>query len=352
MQQKIMTIKEQISSAIEQGEVLKIIGGNSKAFLGRSVVGTPIDMADYSGIISYEPTELFITVRAGTLLSEVNKVLAEQDQMLAFDPPQINGETTMGGVVATGLSGPRRPYSGSVRDYVLGIRCINGLAKELSFGGQVMKNVAGYDLSRLMTGAFGTLGVITEITLKVLPQPDFELTGCQAMSIQSALDMMHDISSKAIPISASCYDGKMLFIRFSGNEKIVKETLKQLELEEYSKGEHFWNELRDFKHPFFNLEHPIWRLSVPSTADINFDEEQYLIDWGGAQYWIASERSAKEIFTMAEEVGGSALLFHGGDRKGELFQPLPEGMFKLQQELKQAFDPHRILNPGKIYPML
>jgi glycolate dehydrogenase FAD-binding subunit len=352
MQHKIKTIKEQISSAIEQGKALKIIGGNSKAFLGRSVVGTPIDMADYYGIISYEPTELFITVRAGTLLSEVNHTLVEQGQMLAFEPPEVNEKTTMGGVVATGLSGPRRPYTGSVRDYVLGIRCINGLAKELSFGGQVMKNVAGYDLSRLMTGAFGTLGVITEITLKVLPLPEFELTGCQAMSIQSALDMMHNISSKAIPISASCYDGKMLFIRFSGNEKIVKDTLKQLELEEYSKGEHFWNELRDFKLSLFSLEHPIWRLSVPSTADLNLDAEQYLIDWGGAQYWFASERPEKEIFTMTEEADGSALLFRGGDRKGELFQPLPKSMFKLQQEIKQAFDPHRILNPEKIYAML
>jgi glycolate oxidase FAD binding subunit len=349
VKQKIIIIKEQILTAIDEKESLKIIGGNSKAFLGKNTVGTSIDMADYTDVISYEPTELYITVRAGTLLSEVKQVLAEQNQMLAFEPPEFNEKTTMGGVVATGLSGPRRPYTGSARDFVLGIQCINGLAQELSFGGQVMKNVAGYDLSRLMTGAFGTLGVITEISLKVLPLPEFELTGCQAMSVQKALDMMNEVSSKAVPVSASCYDGKMLFIRFSGNEKVVKETLKDFALEEYSHGEHFWNELRDFKLPFFHLENPIWRLSVPSTADINFEEDKYLIDWGGAQYWIASERPANEIFTMAEEVGGSALLFRGGDRKGDIFQPLPEALFKLQKKLKCAFDPHRILNAEKMY---
>jgi len=352
MDHKVITIKEQISAAIEQGEPLKIVGGNSKAFLGRNVVGKQIDMADYTGVISYEPTELYITVKAGSLLSDVKKVLAEKNQMLAFEPPEVNEKTTMGGVVATGLSGPRRPYAGSVRDFVLGVRCINGLAKEMSFGGQVIKNVAGYDLSRLLTGSYGTLGIILEVTLKVLPVPEFELTGCQAMSIQSALDMMHALSAKSVPVSASCYDGKMLFIRFSGNEKNVKDTLREFNLEEYSNGIYFWNELRDFKLPFFHTDSPIWRLSVPSTADLDIDEDKCLIDWGGAQYWFISERPANEVFTMAEKAGGSALLFRGGDRNGDVFQPLSDGLFKLQQNLKQAFDPHRILNSEKMYKNL
>ncbi len=352
MTQKIIKIKEQILTAIERIEPLHIVGGNSKAFLGRDISGMQIDMANYTGVISYEPTELYITVKAGTLLSDVKQILSEQGQMLAFEPPEVIEKTTMGGVVATGLSGPRRPYAGSVRDFVLGVRCINGLAKEMSFGGQVMKNVAGYDLSRLLTGSYGTLGVILEVTLKVLPIPEFELTGCQAMSVQSALDMMHAISAKAVPVSASCYDGKMLVIRFSGNEKNVKETLREFGLEEYSNGNHFWNELRDFKLPFFHTDSPIWRLSVPSTADLNLEEDKYLVDWGGAQYWLISERPTNEVFTMADEVGGSALLFRGGDRNGDVFQPLPVGLFKLQQELKQAFDPHRILNRKKMYEKL
>ncbi len=352
MEQKINLIKEQISDAIEQEQLLKIIGGNSKAFLGRNISGIPVDVADYKGITSYEPTELYITAKAGTLLSDVNRALAEQGQMLAFEPPVVNERTTIGGIVATGLSGPRRPYSGSVRDFVLGVRCINGLGKEMSFGGQVMKNVAGYDLSRLMTGSFGTLGIILEVTFKVLPIPEFELTACQPMSIQEALDIMQALSAKALPVSASCYDGQMLFVRFSGNEKVVRSTLKDFDLEEYSNGNHFWNELRNYQLPFFKLGSPIWRLSVPSTADLDFDEDKYLIDWGGAQYWIASERPANELFAMAGEAGGSALLFHGGDRSGKVFQPLPNSIFKLQQEIKKAFDPHHILNPGIMYANL
>lgn len=352
MQRKINTIKEQISAAIDQGKPIKVIGGNSKAFLGRNIVGTQINMADYTGVISYEPTELFITVRAGTLLSEVKQVLAEQAQMLAFEPPEVNEKTTMGGVVATGLSGPRRPYAGSVRDFVLGIRCINGLAKELSFGGQVMKNVAGYDLSRLMTGAFGTLGILTEITLKVLPTPEFELTGFKEVPLQKALDTMHDISSRAIPVSASCFDGKKMLVRYSGNEKLVKESLKTSGFEEYENANEFWNKLRDYTSSIFLSDKPIWRLSVPSTSIVNLANDDYLIDWGGAQYWLASDRSKNEIFAMADELGGSALLFSGGDHNADIFQPLSDGLFKLHKELKQAFDPHRILNTGRMYENL
>lgn len=349
MEQKIITIKEQISDAIEQGQPLKIIGGNSKAFLGRNIVGTAINMADHSGIISYEPTELFITVRAGTRLSDVKQLLAEQGQMLAFEPPEVNENTTMGGVIATGLSGPRRPYAGSARDFVLGISCINGLGKELSFGGQVMKNVAGYDLSRLMTGAFGTLGIITEMSLKVLPLPEFELTGFTEISLQKALDAIHDISSRSVPVSASCYDVGRLFVRFSGNEKVVKDALKAGGFEEYKEGKEFWKELRDYKASIFHSDKPLWRLSVPSTSNVNLENDDYLVDWGGAQYWIASDRPANEIFTMAEKLGGSALFYRGNVQNNDVFQPLSQGLFKLQQELKQAFDPHRILNREKMY---
>lgn len=349
---KVITIKEQISAAIEQGEPLRIVAGNSKAFLGRNVVGNQIDMVDYTGIINYEPTELYITVRAGTLLSEVKEVLAEHGQMLAFEPPEVNEETTMGGVVATGLSGPRRPYAGSVRDFVLGVHCINGLAKEMSFGGQVMKNVAGYDLSRLLTGSYGTLGVILEVSLKVLPLPEFELTGFKNISKQKALEVMSELSGKSIPVSAACYDGDLLYVRFSGNEKVVRDSLKEFKLEEHESGEQFWNGLRDFKLPILNSEKPVWRLSVPSTSNIDLKNDDYVIDWGGAQYWFASDRPANEIFTMAEEQGGSAMLFRGGDRNGDIFQPLAGGLFKLQQELKQAFDPHRILNREKMYEKL
>ncbi len=352
MDQKIITIKEQLLSAIETGEPLNIIAGNSKAFLGREVVGTKINMSDYTGIISYEPTELYITVKTGTLLSDVKKVLAEKNQMLAFEPPEVNENTTMGGVVATGLSGPRRPYVGSARDFVLGIRCINGLAKEMAFGGQVMKNVAGYDLSRLLTGSYGTLAVILEVTFKVLPIPEFELTGYKNSSKQQALEIMHKLSCKSVPVSAACYFNELLYVRFSGNEKVVKDSLKKYSFEQQQNSNQLWDELRDYKLPIFNSEKPMWRLSVPSTSTIDLKNDDYVIDWGGAQYWLASERPAAEIFSLAEEQGGSAMLFRGGDRNGYIFQPLPKEIFKIQQNLKQAFDPHRVLNRDKMYSQL
>jgi glycolate dehydrogenase FAD-binding subunit len=350
--QKIDILKEQVLTAINEANPLKIIGGNSKAFLGRQIEGTTIDMSDYSGVVSYEPTELYISVKAGTLLSDVKKVLSEQNQMLAFEPPQINEKTTIGGIVATGLSGPRRPYSGSVRDFVLGIKCINGLAKDLSFGGQVMKNVAGYDLSRLLTGSYGTLGIIHEVTFKVLPLPEFELTGSIAIDRLAALKLMSELSTKPNPVSAVSYDGENLFVRFSGNEKTVNDSLKEFNLEKTKRGEEYWDNLCHYKHSVFNQDKPIWRLSVPQIAQIDLKDEECLIDWAGSQYWLASNRSADEIFSMAAEQGGSAMLFRGGDQEGAVFQPLSKTMFKFQQQVKQAFDPHYVLNPGKLYKEL
>jgi glycolate dehydrogenase FAD-binding subunit len=352
MKQKIINIKEQIADAIEQRKPLQIVGGNSKAFLGRRIAGTLVEMADYKGIISYEPTELYITASAGTLLSDINNTLAEHGQMLAFEPAQVTDKTTIGGVVATGLSGSRRPYSGSVRDYVLGIRCINGLGKELTFGGQVIKNVAGYDLSRLMTGAFGTLGIILEVSLKVMPVSEFEMTCCRSLSVDKALAMMLELSAQAIPISASCYDGETLFIRLSGNEVAVKETSKTIDLDEYDQGPNFWNDLRDYKSSIFNSDINTWRVSVPVTARLDSGDDPFLIEWGGSLYWLNSERPAEEIFTMASEVGGSAMLFRGVDHEQDVFHPLADGLWSLHKGLKDAFDPHGILNPGKMYATL
>ena len=352
MKEQFNTIKEHVLNAVEQSKPLKIVGGDSKSFLGRATTGTLVDVSAYSGIISYEPTELFITARAGTLLSDINNTLSEHGQMLAFDPPKFTDKTTIGGVVATGLSGSRRPYSGSVRDYILGVRCINGLGKDLSFGGQVMKNVAGYDLSRLMTGAFGTLGIILEVSLKVMPLPESEIICCRSMTKENALAKMQDLSAQAIPISASCYDGEVLYVRLSGNENNVKETSKKIDLDEDGRGLKFWNELRDYKAPIFNADINTWRISVPTTANIDIGADPFLIEWAGGLYWLNSERPAKDIFNMASEAGGNAMLFRGTDQEQELFQPLSNGLLSLHKGLKKAFDPHGILNPGKMYAAL
>lgn len=349
MEEKISAIKAQFAKATKTKQPLQVIGGDSKAFLGRRIAGSPIHMSEYKGIICYEPTELYLTVRAGTLLSEVNNALACHRQMLAFEPAQINENTTIGGVIATGLSGPRRAFSGAVRDYVLGIRCLNGFGQELTFGGQVMKNVAGYDLSRLMTGAYGTLGVILDVTLKVVPLPEVEKTCVGNMPLDKALTKMLGLSAQAIPVSASCYDGETLFIRLSGNESAVKEATQKIGLDEYAEGKMFWDALRDYKSPIFNFDMNVWRLSVPQTAELELGGDPFWVDWGGGLYWLNTRRPAAEIFAMASDVGGNAMLFRGNDASQDVFQPLDEGVLKIHKGLKKAFDPHGILNPGKMY---
>ena len=349
MEQQIQTLRERILDAIKSAKPLKILAGKSKSFYGRDIEGEPLDMTSYSGVISYEPTELFITARSGTPISLIKQTLADSGQMLAFEPPQINSNATIGGAIATGLSGPRRPYAGSVRDYVLGVRCMNGLGKDMSFGGQVMKNVAGYDLSRLMTGALGTLGVLLEISIKVLPLPEIESTCRKSMTARNAVLMMNELSGKSLPLSAACYDGKYLFLRLSGNKKVVTEALNTLDFDEYLNGEQWWQGLRDYTLPIFKSGKPLWRLSVPSTTQLDLHEEEFLIDWGGAQYWLTSDRPSQEIFNQTAEAGGSATLFRNGDHHAEVFQPLTDEIFKLHSGLKQSFDPHRILNPGKMF---
>ncbi len=349
MEQQIQIIKEQVLNAVQLQQPLNIVGGNSKSFYGRKSEGDKLEMSEFSGIIKYEPTELYITVKAGTPLVEIIDVLKQQGQMLAFEPPLINSNTTIGGIVATGLSGPRRPYTGSVRDFVLGIKCINGLGQIMTFGGQVMKNVAGYDLSRLLTGSLGTLGIILEISLKVLPIPKFEMTGRKAMSYSEAIKTMNELSSKTFPVSAACYNKQYLYVRFSGIEKGIVSAIKTLGFDEYPGDEQWWQELRDFQLPVFTDNKLLWRLSLPSTSQLELKDDAFLVDWGGAQYWWASEQEADEVFSIAKKAGGSATLFKGGDQNGEVFQTLPSEIQKLHVGLKQAFDPHRILNPGKMY---
>ena len=347
--QRIRALQQQLLAAIEGGAPLAIQGGNSKAFIGRRLDLARLDISAYRGIISYEPTELYITARAGTPLIEINAALAEKGQMLAFEPPLLTENTSIGGVVASGLSGPRRPYGGSVRDHVLGIRCLNGLAKDLRFGGQVIKNVAGYDLSRLMTGAFGTLGVILEVTLKVMPIPDYELTCRQAMPEAAALAKMRAFGAGALPVSAACYDGAALFVRLSGNRHAVKPALAALALPEYEQGAVFWERLRDYKADLFMADAPLWRLSVPPSRDLGLTGGQYWIDWGGAQYWVKTTEPAAAMFKLASQHGGHAMLFKNGGESADRFQPLSGALLSLHQALKRAFDPRRILNPGKMY---
>jgi len=350
----VQQYQQQIQDAYTSEIPLNIQGGGSKAFYGRKVKAEILDVSGNSGVISYEPTELVITVRAGTKISEIKEVLAGHNQMLAFEPPCFSATATAGGMVACGLSGPRRPYVGAVRDFVLGLKCLNGKAEILNFGGQVMKNVAGYDVSRLMTGAMGTLGVLLEISLKVLPKPVYELTLKGESDVPKAIGLMNKWAGQAIPVSAASFHDGNIFIRLSGHKSAVLAASSQFSLSEYSDGENYWESLREHRDDFFgdnyfsDNEH-LWRLSVPSTTEKINLHGQCLIDWGGAQRWLKTSEPVEQVRDVISKVGGHATLFMGGDRNGDIFHPLSAGIEHLHVALKNAFDPKRILNRGRLY---
>jgi glycolate oxidase FAD binding subunit len=347
-------IQEIICAAAAKQTPLCIIGGNTKAFYGRQPNGVPLSVGNkHQGIVSYEPTELVITARAGTPLAEIEVLLAEQGQMLAFEPPYFGSNATLGGAVASGLSGPRRPYAGAVRDMILGVHIINGKGQKLRFGGQVMKNVAGYDVSRLMAGSLGTLGVLLEISLKVLPRPAMEITLSQERDAHNAIRLFNIWATKPLPLSACAFDGERLYVRLSGSEEAIRAARNRISGDELHNGASFWEKMREQTHVFFQRgTKPLWRWSVPATIPPIDLPGEWNIGWGGAQRWFRSELAAETIRIAAESVNGHAILFRGGDHTGEVFHPLSPALMALHQRLKQAFDPHGILNPGRMYQEL
>ena len=350
----VQQYQQQLQDAYTAETPLCIQGGGSKAFYGRKIKAEILDVSANAGVISYEPTELVITVRAGTTISEINEVLAKQNQMLAFEPPCFATNATAGGMVACGLSGPRRPYVGAVRDFVLGLKCLNGKAEILNFGGQVMKNVAGYDVSRLMTGAMGTLGVLLEVSLKVLPKPEYELTLKGESDVVTAIQLMNKWAGQSIPVSATSFHDSNIYIRLSGHKSAVLAASSQFSLSEYSDGENYWESLREhrddfFRNDFFSDDENLWRISVPSTTEKLNPHGQWLIEWGGAQRWLKTSESIEQVRDAVSKAGGHATLFRGGDREGDIFQPLSSGIEQLHIALKNAFDPKKILNRGRLY---
>jgi glycolate oxidase FAD binding subunit len=343
-------IQERIREAYGQRKPLEIVGGGSKRFYGRLPEGQVLDLSGHGGIIAYEPAELMLMARSGTPLVEIEAALAESGQMLAFEPPRFAAAATLGGTVACGLSGPRRPYVGAVRDHVLGVKCINGKGELLSFGGQVVKNVAGFDLFRLMAGALGTLGVLLELSVKVMPVAHAEQTLSLDVPAAMAIGVMNEWAGQPLPLSAACHDGERLFVRLSGASTAVEAARRCIGGEQCADGNAFWESVRELRHPFFGASPlPLWRLSVPSAAPPLPLAEACLLDWGGAQRWITSAEPAASIRQAAAAVGGHATLFRGGDRTGEVFHPLPDGLSEMHRRLKLAFDPERILNRGRLF---
>jgi len=337
---------EQVNQALQNATPLRIQGSNSKAFLGRIVAGEVLDTRTHRGIVSYDPTELVITARCGTPLSELADVLDDAQQMLACEPPSFGEGATVGGMIACGLSGPRRPWSGSVRDFVLGTRVITGHGKHLRFGGEVMKNVAGYDLSRLMAGSYGALGLVTEVSLKVLPKSRQCLSISLEMDSDRALQRLAEWGQQPLPISAACHDGQHLHVRLEGGEGSVAAAHDRLggELLDAS----YWEDLNEHRLDFFDEDQPLWRLSLPhNTPRLSLPGVQ-LIDWGGAQRWLKSEAQASFIRKIVGEVGGHVTSYSHGLIDSP-FQPLPAALMRYHQNLKQQLDPRGIFNPGRLY---
>ena len=367
------SLADRVAAAQAAGSALRIQGGGSKTWLGRTVAGEALEVAGHRGILSYEPTELVITARAGTPLAEIKAALAERGQWLAFEPPHFDARpapdgrsgsdsaATLGGTIACGLSGPARPYAGAARDFVLGVRTINGCGEVLRFGGEVMKNVAGYDLSRLMVGAQGTLGVLLEVSLKVLPRPATELTLALDLTAGEAIDRFNRWAGQPLPLSAACHDGERAYVRLAGSEAAVQVARARLGGEAVGAGADFWRGVRELSHAFFRSPAPLWRLSLPPTAPHDPRLGRQFIDWGGALRWVQGEQPQ---WPAAQALGGHATYYgrgpagqpdlqaggQAGDPPGgQVFQALPPPLLALHQRLKAALDPRGILNPGRLY---
>jgi len=345
-------LQESVRHAYEAKRPLNIVGGDSKRFFIDSVEGDPLSLVEHAGIVDYEPSELVVTVRAGTPLLHLESVLREQRQMLAFEPPAFSPKATIGGTVSCNLSGPRRAYAGALRDHILGCRLINGKGELLRFGGQVMKNVAGYDVTRLVTGAMGCLGVITEVSLKVVPMPESEKTLMFEVNEAEALNRMRTFAASPMPVSATCYYRGVLFVRLSGSEQALKPTMAKMKGDELSDGEGFWRSVKEQQHEFFRSQWPLWRFSVaPNQAPYPLRGE-FLYEWGGALRWYLGSDDVSELRLLAETGDGHLSCFRHAINRQQVFHPLSPSMKKLHNKLKMAFDPEFILNRGKMYPWM
>jgi glycolate oxidase FAD binding subunit len=325
-------------------------GGGSKDFYGNEPRGELLDTRGYSGIVDYEPSELVVTARCGTPLAEVEEALAARGQCLPFEPPHF-GAATFGGCIASGLSGPRRAAAGALRDFVLGVKLVDGKARQLQFGGQVMKNVAGYDLSRLAAGSLGTLGLITEASLKVLPRPAAEITLRLEMPQAAALQAMNRWAGQPLAINATAWCAGLLSVRLSGSVIAVQSAQRTIGGDEIADGAAFWRAIREQTHDFFSGP-TLWRIAVPSVTPPLALAGEPLVEWSGGLRWLSSGAPAAEVREAARRAGGHATLFRAADKSAGAFAPPEPVVMRLHSALKRAFDPAGIFNPGRLYPEL
>ncbi|TDX31740.1 glycolate oxidase FAD binding subunit [Modicisalibacter xianhensis] len=342
---------ERVRQANADKTPLKVVGGDTKAFYGRPVEGETLSLAEHRGITHYDPVELVISVRSGTPLSELEAALDAEGQQLGCEPPHFGQSATVGGMIATGLSGPRRPWAGSVRDFVLGTRVITHEGKHLRFGGEVMKNVAGYDLSRLMVGAQGTLGVVTEVSLKVLPKATETHSLRLEMTLDNALERLAEWGRQPLPLSAAAWHDGALHLRLEGGRSSVAATAERLGGERLDAS--FWSDLREQRLAFFGDtdSRPLWRLSLPNNTPRLAIDGDTLYDWAGAQRWLRSDATSETVRDAVARAGGHATCFTPQSEGGaaEPFTPLAPVVAKYHRQLKAQLDPNGIFNPGRLY---
>jgi len=357
----LAALVDRVMSARSARVPLAIRGHGSKAFYGEAEQGEPLDLTGLAGISSHEPSELVVTVRAGTPITELETALAAQGQCLPFEPPRFGGRGTVGGMVAAGLAGPARAAVGGVRDYLLGATLLNGQGELMSFGGQVMKNVAGYDLSRVLAGSMGILGVVCEVSLKVLPLPPASVTLRFELDEPTALRQLNAWAGRPLPLSASAWWNGLLVLRLAGARAAVEAAARELggDALEPELAAAFWTGLRDHTDEFFAGAQQavaggarLWRLSLPPTAPALGLSDQQLVEWGGAQRWLCSALPPATVRDAASAVGGHATLFRARDKSCGVFAPLKSPLDRIHRELKRAFDPDGVFNPGRLYPGL
>ncbi len=342
----ILDLRDQLAKAKESGETIRIRGGGSKDFYGLSKQGKTLETTALSGIIEYEPTELVLTAYAGTPLSEIEAALAQNNQMLPFEPPYFGENATFGGCIATGLSGPRRATMGAVRDFVLGVRILDGNGKDLSFGGKVMKNVAGFDVSRVLTGSNGTLGLILSASVKVLPKPEVEKSVCFVTSEKEAIVKMNEIAGLPVPLSGSCFDGEKLVIRLSGAGAAVRAGIERIGGDGFN-DQNFWDEVKEQRHPFFRKTGTLIRLSI-NSASPPIENEQTFLEWNGSLRWLWGSRDLDHYQEIAKARGGNASIFRSDTTCTEIMK-LSRPMMRLQEKVKQSLDPHGLFGKNRMF---
>lgn len=361
MRHELTRLCQQVQDAQAEGRRLSILGGNTKPFYGETLPdassGEPLSLAAYQGIINHEPSELVLTARAGTLMADIESALDDHGQMLGFEPPRFGDNATLGGCIAAGLAGPRRMAAGHVSDFVLGARLLTSSGDVLAFGGEVMKNVAGYDVSRLLAGSLGSLGAMVELSIKVIPRPANELTLAMPASHEQAIGLCNGWRALPLPVTATAHLDDTLHVRLSGSRAALDAAREQItsqgecQLLADADADIFWTSLRDQTHEFFK-QRPLWRLSVPPTT-IDLQLGRSLTEWHGGLRWLSTDMPASELRALVARHGGNATLYRASDSTPDtpFFHPLDEVTERINRQMMDQLDPQGMFHPGRRLPV-